>query len=324
MARRRRGPVTLLLIGLVAVGCGPGPREVFDADMTPDGPFDAPPPPDAPPDAMPVNCGNLPTGPVPYQVLGGFVASEDLAFDVDGNVIESDTQNLYKTKRNLNRATWVVNFPFRAGMRMTPTHKLVVNSDYTNSIVRVDPDGSRHTLMSNVAYPNGMEVDPQGFVYVAAQSENTVYRINPETAEYTVITQQINAPNGLTFNRDYSTLYIGAFSGEGVIYAVDIAPDGTPANFRPWKTNVGTGLLDGMAVDACNNVYIADYGQSEILRINGDGTNMITIIDGNGAYMPNFDWGRGFGGWRTDRLYVVSVNQGLFEVDLGVESKPRW
>ena len=324
MARSRLGPVTVLFGSLAAAACGPGPREVFDADMTPDAPPDAPPPPDARPDAMLVNCAGLPTGPVPYQVLGGFVASEDLAFDVDGNVIESDQTNIYKTKRNLNRNTFVANFQFRAGMRMTPTHKLVVNDDFNNAIVRVDPDGSRHTLMSNVAYPNGMEVDPQGFVYVAAQAENTVYRINPETAEYSVITQQINAPNGLTFNRDYSTLYIGAFSGEGVIYAVDISPTGEPSNFRPWKTNVGTGLLDGMGVDACGNVYIADYGQSEILRISPDAQDMITIIDGNGAYMPNFDWGRGFGGWRTDRLYVISVGGGLFEVDIGVESKPRW
>ena len=53
---------------------------------------------------------------------------------------------------------------------------------------------------------------------------------------------------------------------------------------------------------------------------------MITIVDrsGQGSYMPNFDWGRGYGGWETNRLYIVSVGQGLFEVDLGVESKPRW
>jgi hypothetical protein len=317
---------TVVLPRLVA-GCGAPHREDPDAPVViADARIDAPPPPpDAPPDAPPVSCDSLPTSAVPSTLLPGFVASEDLAFDMDGNVIESDTVNIYKTTKELARTTFVPSLNFRAGMRLTPTNKLIVNVDSTGTLMRIDPDGTRHPILSGLDYPNGMEIGNDGFVYITAQSENHVLRVDPETGANTVITSLVNQPNGLTFSKDFHTLYIGAFSGEGTIYAVDIDDAGVPSNFRPWKTNVGTGYLDGMAVDACDNVYIADYGQSKILRISADASTITVIVDRSGtfSYMPNFQWGSGLGGWDSHHLYIVGVGEGLFEADLGVDSKPR-
>jgi hypothetical protein len=321
---------TVVIPAMVA-GCGGSDPADPDAPVVvADARIDAmPPPPDAMPDAMPVVCTGLPTAPVPVTHLAGFVASEDLAFDQEGNVIESDTVNIYKTARvvppSSGRTTFVPSLQFRAGMRLTATNKLMVNNDQAGTLVRVDPDGSRHPILSGLDYPNGMEIGADGFVYISAQSSSLVLRVDPETGANTVITDQVNQPNGLTFNKDYTTLYIGAFSGEGTIYAVDIDGAGAPSNFRPWKTGVGTGWNDGMGVDACDNVYIADYGQSKILRISADASEIVTIVDRSGpfSYMPNFQWGSGLGGWDSHKLYIVGVGEGLFEVDLGVDSKPR-
>jgi hypothetical protein len=315
-------------------GCGGGSGDP-DAPGTVDGRADAPRPidarpdapiPDASPDAAPTDCSNLPMTPQAVHVMTGFVASEDLAFDAEGNVIESDTINIYKTTKTLGRTTFVPNLQFRAGMRLTAENKLMINQDTTGTLVRVDPDGSRHPILGGLDYPNGMEIGKDGFVYITAQSANRVLRVNPETGDYTTITTQVNQPNGLTFNKDFTTLYIGAFSGEGTIYAVDIDDAGNPSNFRPWKQNVGTGWLDGMGVDECDNVYIADYGQSKILRMKPDGSGTpLVIVDRSGpfSYMPNYDWGSGVGGWDKHKLYIVGVGEGLFEVDIGVDSKPR-
>lgn len=328
--------VRSVVVAVLVVGCGPPGRDHADA---PPGPADARQvdarpiadarpdamPPDAPPDAGPTDCAHLPATPRPVTVLSGFVPSEDLAFDGDGHVIESDTINIYKTTKALARTTFVPGLDFRAGMRMTPTGKLMVNQDTTGNLIRIDPDGTRHTILSGLNYPNGMEVGNDGHIYITAQGSNLVLRVDPESGEATTMTSLVNQPNGLTFSPDYHTLYIGAFSGEGTIYAVDIDA-GVPSNFRAWKTGVGTGLLDGMGVDACGNVYVADYGQSKILRIASDASGEpIVIVDRSAefSYMPNYQWGSGIGGWDSHRLYIVGVGEGIFEVDLGVDSKPR-
>jgi hypothetical protein len=317
------------------LGCSPGGREQpADAPPRPpdapppDATVDAEPPPDARVDAVPVSCGDLelPTSAVPVTVMPGFVASEDLAFDDAGNLVENDTVNLYKTTYEGARTTFVAGLDFRAGMRMTSTGKLVVDDNHEGRIVRVDPDGSQHTIMTGLSYPNGMEIDDHDFVYFTDQSQNRVVRIDPETGVNTTLTTLVDQPNGLSFSPDYSTLYIGAFSGVGTIYAIDLDDDGNPSNFRAWKENVGTGWLDGMGVDACGNVYVADYGQSKILRINADasGTPMAIVDQSAGfTYMPNFQWGSGLGGWDEHLLYIISVGGGLLVADVGVDSKPR-
>src|SRR5512134_2859525 len=96
----------VVLIPVTFAACGGGSLVTFDAApdgavdaMPPDPPDARPPPPDARPpdaavpDASTVNCLDLPTGPFPGMFMPGFVASEDLAFDDAGNVIESDTSN---------------------------------------------------------------------------------------------------------------------------------------------------------------------------------------------------------------------------------------
>ena len=43
-------------------------------------------------------------------------------------------------------------------------------------------------------------------------------------------------------------------------------------------SSVGTGWHDGMAVDACGNVYVADYNITAIFRISPDGKDKKLII----------------------------------------------
>jgi hypothetical protein len=327
-------PIWALLLAAAAAGCGDDDSPAGDVDaagpIVDSGPPDAPAvdagPPDAAPqpDATPVNCQSLPMSPVPRTALPGYVASEDLAFDDDGHVIESDTLNIYKTTRAGQRKTFVNNLQFRAGMRLTPAGKLIVNGDSDGTLYRIDEDGSRHPLMTGLQYPNGMEIDQQGFVYFTDQSAEKVYRVDPATGANTVITTGVPQPNGLTFNTTYDVLYIGSFCGSnGTIYQIPIDANGNPGALTTFKSGVGSGCHDGMAVDACGNVYVADYGESTIYRISADASDTRVIVNGGGSYQPNFDWGSGVGGWDPHKLYIVGVGEGLWEVDLGVDSKPR-
>jgi sugar lactone lactonase YvrE len=331
---RRALPPLLLSLCATAAACGddaptladapPPDAVVLDAFEPPDAPPPDAPPPDAPPpDAPPIACDQLTTTPT-ITMLPGFIGTEDITFDDAGHVLESDTTSIFKTTRDGQRTVFVPNLPFRAGMRMTKSGKLVVNDDYTGTIWRIDPDGSRHSLMTGLSYPNGMEIGGDDKAYFTDQNTNTVYRIDPETGEHRVLTTGVPNPNGLTFDPTFSKLYIGSFCGSpNAIWQLDIGPDGEPGTLQPFVTDVGTGCNDGMGVDACGNVYFADYGQSVLFRVSADGQTVTQIIHDQGGYHANFDWGRGIGGWDADKLYVLAIGEGIKEVDLGVPSKER-
>jgi sugar lactone lactonase YvrE len=256
--------------------------------------------------------------------LPGFVGTEDITFDDAGHVIESDQSNVYKTTRAGMRTVFVPNLPFRAGMRMTRHNKLIIADDTTGSLWRIDPDGSRHQLMTGLQYPNGMEIGNDGFVYFTDQSAGKVFRVDPETGANTVLTTAVPEPNGLTFDPTGRKLYIGSFCGspDQSIYVLDVDEQGQPGALGTYKSGVGSGCHDGMGVDECGNLYVADYGESRIYRVTPAGA-VSAVVESNGSYHSNFDWGRGVGGWESDHLYVLSVGEGIKDVALGVHSKAR-
>lgn len=342
MSARFRTASALLLCSLVA--CGGITDTAGDDAATPDGPTgpdarppdaalpDATPPDAAPPDARVIvyDCDDLPSGPFTLKDLGGNItASEDLAFDADGHLVGSNDSTIFKSKFEGTRTPFT-SMSFRAALRYTADGDLMVNDNNTNRLVRIAPDGTKYTVLSGLSYPNGMEIGLDGYVYVTEQDARRVRRIHPITGEFTVISDgEIENPNGITFNEDYTALYIDGFSGVGTIYRLPIDSEGNPGTLEEWATDVGTGWLDGLAVDACGNLYVFDYEDSRLYRISKDGTTRTTLIDASGGpftstYMPNMQWGSGLGGWLEDRVYIPDGwDHGVFEVDIGVPGKPR-
>ena len=309
--------------------------DASDAKEPPDmGPEDVDVPVDAAPDVdetdvpvdPPYDCSTTPQGPFGLVKLQGPMASEDLAFDPYGHVIGSNDQAIFKSEYQSPPQVFVPNLKFRAGLRYLPSGHLVVCNDKKGQLVRIDETGVQHVVLTGLSYPNGLTVDMAGWVYVTEHDADKVLRVNPYSGEHTVLTTEIHNPNGITFSPDYKTLYIDGFSGAKIIYAMSISPDGVPGKLIKWATNVGTGWLDGMGVDICGNVYVADYGKTVIYRISPDGKTKTKIIDAggiSGAYLPNMDWGSGVGGWDTHKLYLPDGwNKGVFEVDIGIPSKP--
>jgi len=280
--------------------------------------------PDVP--AVEYDCDNLPEGPFSLTKLDGPMASEDLAFDPYGNVIGSNDKAIFKSGYNEQPQVFVPNMKFRAGLRYLPNGHLVVCNNNKGELVRIDEEGVQHTILTGLSYPNGLTVDLDGWVYLTEHDANKVLRVHPFTGETTTLTTEISSPNGVTFSPDYKTLYIGGFSGKKIIYAMSISPNGVPGKLIKWAKDVGSGWLDGMAVDACGNVYIADYGTTKILKLPPDGSSWEVFIDGStwdGAYLPNLQWGSGVGGWSQTSVFLPDGwNKGVFEVDIGVPGKP--
>jgi sugar lactone lactonase YvrE len=78
----------------------------------------------------------------------------------------------------------------------------------------------------------------------------------------------------------------------------------------PWYGWGETGGLDGIAVDACDNVYVTEYISGEIFRFSPDGAEIELVYATGAFWIPNMHWGNGVGGWEPNVLYVLNRDRG--------------
>jgi hypothetical protein len=332
--------VSLALAG----GCGADepqkPEPTADAAPPPDQP-DAQPPAlsdagndAAPPDAEvadaevprpPVDCANLPAGPFPTKRVPGIRPAEDIAFDDEGFAYWNENSFIYKQRAGEKPIPITPDISIYACMRATPSGHLFAESE--RGLERISPEGARYLMLDGLQSLNGMEVDPLGRLYLTEFGGGRVFRFDPATSELTTLSDGvIPTPNGITFNPQFNTLYLSTWGGASVptVYRIQLDEDGKPGETEEWVKNVGGGVNDGMAVDECGNIYMADSaGAGAIIRITPDGKSHTVVVSRPGETLHNFQWGRGKG-WSEDKLYIVSLEEGLFEAELGVRSKKYW
>ena len=151
------------------------------------------------------------------------------------------------------------------GVAVDAAGNVFVAELYNNRIRKVDPSGNVTTLAGNGTQgyadgtggptgtaefdrPGGVAVDAAGNVYVADTYNNCIRKVDPSGNVTTL------AGNGTA----------GYADGTG-------GPTGT-AEFN----NPG-----GVAVDAAGNVYVADYGNNRIRKVDPSGN--VTTLAGNGT-----------------------------------------
>lgn len=303
----------------------PEPEDIADVPEPPDTAEQVPQPDIPDQETIEKMCVKLPKGPLELTKVPGAIASEDLAFDSDGFLVGGNNQAIFKTDSKGKSKIFVPNLQFRAGMRYTPSGRLIVCDNNLGRLLAVDPDGSVSVLMQGLKYPNGLEVDLKGWVYLSEHDASKVLRVHPYSGEYTVMTNEINNPNGMSFNVDYSILYIGSF-GSPYIYQLSISEDGIPGRLEIFADMTDTpGLLDGMGVDMCGNIYICEYGATDIWRVSPDGIHKSRLVDADDSwtYLPNMQWGVA-PDWNANALYIPDGwNIGVWTVDIGIPGKPR-
>ena len=172
------------------------------------------------------DCSTVPEAPVAFEVLEGFTASEDFAFDELGNYVGVDAdENLVRIAKTGEKQLWAPDIGSTAGMAALPDGSIVFCDVGEGAIKRAYPNGSVVVLLGGLAYPNGLDVGPDGFIYVAENSGGRVRRIDPDTGEFSVVALGLTGPNGVAFSDDPSLLYIGSFEGSG-IYEVELSAPG--------------------------------------------------------------------------------------------------
>lgn len=171
-------------------------------------------------------CDDLPPAPYDVDMLNGFTASEDFAFDAEGHVISVEWNgNLVKQTFDGTKTVIIPRFGEAAGMEIDAEGRVIVANVENGTIERVSPDGSAEVINSGIPYPNGVTLDHEGFIYVSEHSAGKIRRIDPETFDFERIAEGLYAPNGMAFSPDFQTLYVNSF-GEGTVYALHRDGDG--------------------------------------------------------------------------------------------------
>lgn len=204
-------------------------------------------------------------------------------------------------------------FYFPTGVAADASGNIYVADSYNHKIRKITPDGVVSTLAGSGSpgaadgtgtaasfnYPNGVATDAAGNVYVADAQNNKIRKISAAgvvttlagsgtsgSADGTGTAATFNIPTGVAtdasgnvYVADKNNYKIRMISSAGVV--TTFAGTGTAGSADGTGTAASFNLPTGIATDALNNVYIADFGNQKIRKITP--AAVVTTLSGSGA-----------------------------------------
>jgi hypothetical protein len=314
-----------MLVLVLALGCGwnRNTRDLTDDNPPPEetaAPVDSA---DTAEEIVPVvDCDNLPAAPITPTQVGGARAYHGVAFDDLGNLIGWDGLNaIVKSTYAGEREVLAPGYNLVEGIARMPDGYFVVADSYNASLVRISPEGGAEVLTADAYGVYAVMVGPDGNLYIA---DGGISRIDPITGARTELVP-IGYPwlaHVLEFSLDSRQMFIGTI-GSGVVMVVELDDDLNPITEpEPFATGVGTYWHDGIGMDVCGNLYVADYGSSSLYRVSPDAVVERLVQPQGALYGHGLEWGSGEGGWLDTALYQPQPYNGstVREVVIGVPS----
>jgi hypothetical protein len=281
-----------------------------------------------------IDCSQVPDKPIMVQELNGPKAYHDIAFDKDGYLIGNNNEDLVMTALGGKPQLLLAGVGTLQGFDQALNGDLYAVASsfekFNTTLERITPEGGQETVIevSNGAY--GERIGPDGFIYVA--SREAIFRVDPATNKTTLVPSDVEgwAPRVMDYSPDKKKLYVGTL-GDGDVYAYDLDENGKTKGYpKKFAEKVGDGYHDGLGVDACGNVYVADYYTSALYRITPEGkVSLYQDWKGTGFdtsdYGHGMEWGSGFGGYEKTSLYLPQPydDNTVVRVDVGVPARPR-
>ena len=216
---------------------------------------------------------------------------------------------------------------YPGGMAFDAFGNLYITDDYNNRIREVDTKGNITTFAGNgvaayggdggaatnasLGYPGGVAIDAFGNLYIADYNNNRIRRVDTNGIITTVAgngTQTYSGDGGAATNAslyyprsvafdtggnlfiaDQNNLHIRKVDTNGIITTV--AGNGSYGYLGDGgaATNASIGYPGGVAFDAFGNLYIADYNNNRIRRVDTNG--IITTVVGKGSIGYSGDGG---------------------------------
>ena len=283
--------------------------------------------------------------PIPYdgRMIDGSATAEDIDIDNDGFIIGSDRTNLYRSNVDGELDMILPNVGNPQAIVVLPSGDIVLHEE-ANKVERVTPDGDRSTIATNLYLPYA-DANAAGLIYAAAPGwdvgdPHAILRIDAvaETVE-TVLEWPHDWPWGITFDEDYTALYVSVvqgfdayMDGPSRVYRVPLDDkgdaDGEPELFVEFDRD--SAWTEGLAVDVCGNLYVSLA--RKIVRVSKDGATVEDIWEYDddptffGRAISGLAFGReGKGGTDPMKLYASNpYGKYAIEIDVGVYGKAGW
>jgi hypothetical protein len=268
-------------------------------------------------------CANVAAGPfAPQLVAQPFSGSEDFAFDGRGHIAgkRGNALVLFGAEGSRN----VASLPGQVyGLRYHPNGDLIAAIPGAGKLVAVTPAGQVTELLGGLGTPNGVYVDFEGNVWLTEFGANKVSRLGADGSRTTIASGAAVAQNanGVVLDAAKKVLFYTEYA-KGKIHRV--ALDAMERGPTLVATIPGA-ALDGIALDACGNLYAADQGSSKLYRVRVD-------LDGAASAAPellatfptniaNAQFGSG-PGFDPKKLYVTGNPGAVYALDVGVSGAP--
>jgi len=270
------------------------------------------------------DCATIPEFPAAAVNLNAPRGYNDIVFDTNGAMIGSDEDQFWSATDADTATIYATGIGLVYKMGMLPTGEVVAarSNGEGGGVILVDPNGGK-TVHAPGLNGYGLAIGNDGMIYLGTNytgGAEAIIRIDPVTGDATQIVDCSDFPaRAIAFNRDYSRLYFGTLSGNGV-YGVDMDANLDPVGLPQLIRNVPDAWHDTLEVDACGQIYVGSVFSSSIFRINMD-MSVTEIIDWNfNSYGHGFEWGNGIGPWEEQTIYVTHpyIGSRVDAFDLGV------
>ena len=187
------------------------------------------------------------------------------------------------------------------GIAATSEGAFFLTDNANGNIRRISAEGLVETVtpLGSLNAPSGIEVGPTGVLYVCESLNNRIVKVTSEgliseldvyevNTDGTHVKAHFNSPNGIALAPDGSIYIADTFnhkirkiSPKGQVALVA----GGPAGYKDGKcTEARFNLPFGITLDKDGSLYVADYGNHSIRKINADGivsTVAGTDVEGN-------------------------------------------
>ncbi len=251
------------------------------------------------------DCDDLPTTELEDNILDWARGYHDVVFRDDGFLIglQTGTGLIESTYDELSEL-WIPDVNGIETMDRFEDGSFVMSDNSQSRLILVTPDGAISTLASNVGMAKGVTVGPDGNVYYA---NGAVYRYNVVTEETDKLMDAVgnSRPRHLVFSLDSTRLFVATL-GRGEVYVLNMDEDLNPVGDPElYAENVGTGWHDGIAIDACGNLYVPEYYSMGLYRITPHQVVERLGPSGTGErYGHGLEFGSGEYGWKAMALYM--------------------
>ena len=262
------------------------------------------------PTGLVYDCSLMPEWPTSVNnITGPARGYHDIAFTDDGFIVGQDTDdNMIRVNQYGDIELFVASGQLNILEQFDreANGDLLVAKPSNSSLSRITTAGAVSVLASGFATNGyalyGVTVGPYGNAWVA--DTDNIYKVDVTTGQKWAMIGNGFEPKVVNFNHDGSLMYFGTFTDGGKIWEVPMDTTLMEATAPPvlFADNVGS-WHDGIGVDACGNVYLADYTDNALYRITPTGRVQAISDPGFDAYGHGLRWGNGVGGWRDDAIY---------------------